>query len=427
MHLRTPRRYTRGLRRSPFSLRWWWLWLLTPLVVVAGMEIYNQRASLAPPVQQALYSVMQNAGDTFSTAIAPTATPTENPTNRLGVAEADWSEGRIESAVDNYLIVLDGVPNDVEVYYRATFGLLMAGQNEQAMTIAERTVTANPFSPDAWAIRAMALNRNNRYGESIASALQALVLQPNHARALAFLAESYYDISEFELAQSTIDRALEVDPNSFEALRVRGVIARDVQFDVQTARDYFQEAYELAPNMPYLGIELARLDYLALEAPDEALTLLNEIVELNPNNPLALYEMGNLYYRIQGNFSQAAELLRRCLDANPNSISCNALLGRVQISLEDYSGAIISLTNAVELGTTSAYHYFWLGRALRASGQCAEAIPYLQQSLTLAQEQGRSDVTEAATEFLRECNASTGQAVVTPTPEATVEGQGGSA
>ena len=39
MYLKTPKRYTQGQRRSIFSLRWLWLWILTPVVVYCTLSL----------------------------------------------------------------------------------------------------------------------------------------------------------------------------------------------------------------------------------------------------------------------------------------------------------------------------------------------------------------------------------------------------
>jgi tetratricopeptide (TPR) repeat protein len=423
MYLRTPKRYRRGQKRSPISLRWLWLWLLTPVVVLAGVQIYNNRDTIGAPIHQALYNVVDNAQSSLATANAPTPIPTTDPAERLERAEADWREGRIESALDAYQAVLPSVPNDVEAYYRVALGLLMEGRLEEALDAAERTVTADPFSSDAWAIRAMVLDWNGRYGEAVASALHALELNPDSARATAFLAEAYYDIDQPGLAQSTIERALELDPNSFEALRVRGLIAQVVEFDNQTAQTYYQAAYDEAPNLPYLAIDLAR-SYYTLQNYDDAIAILRDIVEVNPQNSLALFELGSYYYNAEGNFTQAAEFLGRCVEANPESVLCQALLGRVQISLEDYIAASESLQRAIDLGTTNPRHFLWAGRARIAQGNCPGAAVYLQRGYELAQDGSDPEALVALTENLRECQVNIpGLAEVTP--EATAETQSG--
>lgn len=422
MYLRTPKRYTRGQRRSPISLRWVWLWIMTPVVVFVGIQVYNRRAEFAPPVEQAINSAINSVQSGIATVVAPTATPTEDPSSKIGLAESDWREGRIESAVNNYELIARAMPNDVLSHFRLAFGLVMQGRMQEALVAAESAVTANPFSSDAWAVQAIALDRNQRYGEAISSAMRALEIDPSNARAMAFLAESYFDNGNYDLALSTSNRALEADPASFEALRARGLVAQGYEYDLDAARQYYQEAYNYAPNMPYLAVDLANILFAQNNLSD-ALSILNDVVELNPKNALALYWLGNMYYRGEGNFSQANEMLQRCVDANPESISCNGLLGRVKSSLDDNEGAARFLQRAVDLGSLNSYHHFWLARAQRALGNCSGAIPNLERARELAQTANVTDVLTAADELLRECQVAMGiaQPLMTPTPEVTEE------
>ncbi len=434
MYLKTPKRYSKSKqRRSPLSLRWLWLWILTPAVVFAGMQIYQRRAEFAPPVEQAITNVIQSVQSGVSTVVAPTATATENPTAKLNLAENDWREGRIESAVNSYLVIANALPNDVTVHNRLAFGLIMQGRDDEALDAAESAVTADPFSADAWAIRALALDRNERAGEAIASSLRALELDANSARALAFLSLAYYTEGEYPLALSTSERALQVDPSSYEALNVRGVIAQSYEFDRDSARDYYQQAYDIAPRVPYVAVDLANMLYtLGVNSGDEAtmnrnmedaISILSDVIEVNPNNGLALFALGTLYFRGQGNFSQAAEMLSRCVDANPSSIDCNAYLGRVQSSMDNNQGAIEHLQKAVDLGSQFAYYHFWLGRSQKSLGLCSQALPNLRKGRELAVADDITDVVGAADELIRECESSLGiiSATATPVAEVTAE------
>ena len=191
MYLKTPKRYSKNQqRRSPISLRWLWLWILTPIVIVVGVQLYKRREEFAPPVQQAINNVIESVQSGVSTVVAPTATATENPTAKLNSAENDWREGRIESAVTGYSVIVSALPNDVTVHNRLAFGLIMEGRDQEALAASEAAVTANPFSSDAWAFRALALDKNNRAGEAIASALRALELDGT-ADVTQSLAEAY--------------------------------------------------------------------------------------------------------------------------------------------------------------------------------------------------------------------------------------------
>jgi tetratricopeptide (TPR) repeat protein len=426
MYLRTPKRYTRGQRRSPVSLRWLWLWILTPIVVYFGIQIYQNRDIIAPPIQEAISNVVDSAQDSLSTVNAPTPLPTQDPTERLNRADDNWTNGRIEAAISDYQSILASTPNEVQPFYRVTLGLLMEGKLDDALEMAERTVTADPFSADAWSIRAMALDWNGRYGEAIASALRALELNPDSARAMAYLAEAYLDSGNDERARETVERAIEIDPNSYEAYRIRALIYQTVDFDNDAARADFQQAYDLAPNLPQQAIDLSKV--LITVIPDQPdyetpIGILRDVIELNPQNSIALYWLGFYYYSGQGDPQQALDYLSRCTQSNPESIECQGLLGRVQMALNDNASAIEALQRAINLDTPNPRHYLWMGRAHIAMGDCTTAIPFLQKAYEMGTETDEEAATAAA-DNLAECQAPIPGLIVTE--EATPEVEDGS-
>ncbi len=431
MYLKTPKRYLRGQKRSPISLRWLWLWLLTPVVVYVGLQIYERRDEVRPPIEQAINNVISNAQSGLATIAAPTALPTQDPTILIARADNNWREGRVESALSDYTVAMDGAPNNVQVFYRATLALIGEGRAAEALTMAENTVTANPFSADAWAVRSFALSENDRYGEALASALRAIELDPDSARGYAYLAEAYWNLGRGDLALENAEQALEIDPDSYEAYRIRGWINQTVQFDLAAAENDFRAALDLAPNIPQQTVELAQLianyEATASDNPAEtAVELLREVLELNPENPRVLYWLGDISFRRLGEREQAADFLTRCVESQPESIRCNALLGRVQESLDNYSSAVESLQAAVDLGSTEPRHYLWLGRSYIALGSCASAVPVMQQGYDLSQEQSDTEALTVLAELLAQCQAPVIDAQPTEAvPESTEEAETG--
>lgn len=421
MQLRTPKRYRSGNRRNIISLRWLWLWILTPIVVLIGIQIYNHLDVIGPPVSQVIQNAFDGLQNSVATAGAPTPLPTQDPADQLARAGDDWTQGRIESAMDTYKQVLSAVPNDVETHYRLTLGLIMEGSLKESLNAAEATVTANPFSSDAWAIRAMALDWNDRYGEAIASALHALELDPKNARAMAFLAEAYLDNGDTDLAKTTIDKALDTNPDSFEALRVRGLFAQQAEYDLAAAKDYYQQAHDAAPNLPYLSMDLAGIDN-SEQNFDDAISIMSGVIENNPKNTLALFQLGVYYYTGLGNLSQALEYFSRCVEADPQIVSCNALLGRVQSRLDNNTAAVESLQKAIDLGTTDPRHYLWMALAKIALGRCDQAVPFLQKGYDLAKDGVDDEALGVLEDKMRECQVTIPGAQPEATAEATTSG-----
>jgi tetratricopeptide (TPR) repeat protein len=426
MYLRTPKRYRQGQKRSLISFRWLWLWILTPLIVFVGVQLYNNRESVSPQVERLVTSLIDTAQSGVATAMAPTPLPTQDPAQRIASAQDAWARGAIDEAVEIYSGLLNAVPNDVSTYYRYTLGLAMSGKLAQALDAAERTVTANPYSADAWAIRAMVLNWIGRPSEAIASALQALALAGNdqpqsQARAQAFLAEAYFDVGQYDRALSTVERALTINPDSFEAHRVRSQIMQDYQFDFVTALEDSQTAYDLAPNLPYLAIDLAVLNLREGET-DTALGILRDVVDLNPQNTRALWWIGTIYLNTVGDPNQASDYLSRCVQVAPDNINCHYTLGRAQIRLEQYTLASESFETTIRLGTTEPRHYWWAARAQVLTVGCPAAVSYLQTGYLMAKEGSDSQLISDFEDAMRACQMVV-DSPVEPAEETTPEAE----
>ena len=428
MYLRTPKRYQVGRKpkRHLISTRFLWLWILTPIIAFLGWQVYERREEFGPPVRAFIDNAVISAQSGLSTVTAPTPLPTEDPAQRIARANEAWARGTIEDALNEYEAVLENAPNDVGVHYNMTFGLIMEGRNEEALEMAERTVTANPFSADAWAVRALALDRNNRPAEAIASALQALSLDAENVRAMAFMAEAYLDANRPELAETTINRALEADPNSFEANYVNALYLTNSAFDFAGARDALQLAQDIAPNLPYIAIQLAWTE-INLQNVDGALEILQEVLELNPQNLDALYAISYLYSWGYGDSQQALGYVEQCTRIDPENRACLSHQGTLQDYNGDSQGALQTYQQLIRTGTTNPRHFLAAGQAYLGAGQCDSAVTMFQQGYDLERDTDVPDTELLATleTLMIQCGAD-----ITPafsgdaeaTPEAGLEG-----
>lgn len=405
MYLKTPKRYQRGARRQRglFSMRTLLIWFLVPPLIVVGIGIYENRAQIIPWLNQEVGEMVSEVDNTVRQINAPAPTPTPDPSNDKQRAFTAWERGAIQEAVTYFEQAAPNAPNDLQVHYYLALGLINQGRIDEAAIAAEKAVNASPFSPDAWSIQAMVLNRQDRAGEAIVSASRALQLVPEslitaqadpnvaqslriqRARALAFLAEAYLTAGQGERARVTVDDALELYPDSQEALVVSGRIYSEVNFDFPAAKEEFEDAYILDPRMTYSAIWLART-----EARDEnynrAIEIYTGIIDRNPGNTLALFELADYYFRVEGNPNEALTYLQRCIEADPEYAGCHYLRGRVLIREEQAAEALISFQTAYDLDDENGYYTYWLARAHMDNGQCQLALPYLEEGYRAAVE-----------------------------------------
>ena len=407
MRLNTPKKYRVGKRQKRHmvsSLRWLWLWILTPIIIFGGYQIYERRDEFGPPVQEFIRDRVNDAQSGLATAAAPTPLPTSDPSQRIARADALWTQGAVETALDEYEQAKAGAPNDARVYYQYTYGLLIEGRAAEALPAAEETVTANPFSSDAWAIRAFALARNDRYPEAVASALQALSLDPNNATALAYMALAYSDAGMPSMAEQTLDRALEIDPENPAVFYVRGLWNLAANFDQAAYQADLQTAYELAPNLPHIAVELAWANW-GLGAADVGLEQLEAVVEQNPNNLDALYALGFFWMQTYGDPNKARDYIERCVTADPANVSCLDYLATIQLTSLELDDALQTYDRLMNTNPTDPKYYLRAGRTYANAGNCNVASPWLQEGYEMEQalEEPNTDRLAAFEEFLITC------------------------
>jgi tetratricopeptide (TPR) repeat protein len=422
MYLRTPKRYRVGKRprRHLFSGRRLLLWFTLALTIGAGVYIVQRQDELGPPVREFVAGVVEQAQGGIATLTAPTPPPTEDPTTRLVRADEAWSRGAVEDAVTEYQALADALPNDARVHYRVVLGLIMQGRADDAVQAAEVALTASPFSADIWAVRAQALERSGEYAQAVASALQALSIDPRNARAMAFMGEAYMDAGRADLAQESINRALDASPDGYEANYVDALMQWQVLYNTDLAADRFTAAFEAAPNLPSVAVDRAWFEW-GQQNYDVALELLTNVLELNPQNLDALYAIAFLYYQAYGDPNQSLDYLERCVQADAQNAACLAYLGTVQTALGNTQAALQTYRRLMNTDTQDPRHFLAAGRAYMNSGDCTSAVVVLERGYALEQDRAEPNDDRLALfeEYLLNCGAP-----VTPlflTPEATEE------
>ena len=412
MYLRTPKRYRPGRKRHLrlFSGRALGRLLLILVLAGAGWLIWEQRERVRTSVLPELEGLAQ----AVQTQVAPAPTPTATPDVVLAEVECAnaYRQGDLEQAIKHCMVLAEAHPNDVALHYQIAHTLVISsnfGRNatriNEALAFAERTINANPLAPDGWAIRARALDWKGAYGEALASAMHARALDDTYAPTYAFLGEIYVDLGRYEVAQSYLDQALELDTAGVavaDTFRNLGLLYSN-QGRWQESLQPYQAALQNAPNQPYIAVELAN-NHVALGEIDQAIEVLAATLERNPRDTSVLFSLGSAYTR-SGNMDRAFEYFRRCLDVDPENVLCLSYLGGLQWIDGDFVTAAVNLERAIALGSKDPDDFYQLGNSHASLGRCDLAVPYLQQGYQIALE--REDARRQAlfTNALQSCGA----------------------
>jgi tetratricopeptide (TPR) repeat protein len=400
-------------------------------LIALGVGVYQMQDFFRPYIVVAWETASASADTWQATQFAPTAAPTTDPSRTLIDADNNWLQGRISIALEAYRGILHVVPNNVQVYNRVAFAYLTRGDLESARIYAENSVTADPFSADAWSTRALIYAWEGDPAQSIASAQQALALAPEDATATAFLAYAYYESDLLDRAILRAEDAVQLDANAWEAYWVRGILRENVApFDLEGALSDYQTGYALAleQNPAMAGVIATGWSRVLLH-PDygqteEALAVLNNSLTLDPDNVEVLFYLGRLYFETLGDYGQAQDPLSDCTRIAPTSYDCWFMLGRTRNSLGDQEGALLAFEEAVSLNTPYARHYWWAANIEVSIGSCTRATSLLETGYDMVLAGGLPAEDEANERLIDDFNylmTLCRLPVAAPTTEATEE------
>jgi tetratricopeptide (TPR) repeat protein len=182
--------------------------------------------------------------------------------------------------------------------------------------------------------------------------------------------------------------------------------------DLESASNEFRRAYQLAPDLPMIHLQLGWIDQeigdssaaleefqLAVkEAPhsaeayynlasafanarsfDEAIKGFDTAVRLNPHLVAAVLGLESVR-QLHGNQASVLELRRATVRQQPNSALAHVLLGHVLYVAGQAPGAVTELRKAIALDPGLAVARFYLGQALRQTGDLGGAVDQFQQA-----------------------------------------------
>ncbi len=304
-------------------------------------------------------------------------------------------------AIQHFNQVIAAKPWLAEPYYLRAIAKYSLEDFVGAELDASEAIDRNPFLPDAWEVRGVARQCQGKNLEAVGDYQHALALLPYNRQLLfskalaeedaglsadadstyAVLLENYpkFDngyVGRAQLhlnrqdsvsARADLDRALEINPNSVQALSLRAALAKEPA----DALADMERAVTLQPDRTYLRVNRAVARYHAGEL-NGALADFDYVVELEPTNYAALFNRAMLRLELKDN-DRALRDLNRLLALKPGDM--RTLYNRAIVLYEkrDYDAALADADRIVEAYPEMFAAYALRGQILNDSGHSSRA------------------------------------------------------
>jgi tetratricopeptide (TPR) repeat protein len=165
-------------------------------------------------------------------------------------------------------------------------------------------------------------------------------------------------------------------PKAPESLHVVALLYADLQKTTE-ADKIWRECIPLAPLQagPYVGLARVAMD---LGKDEEAVQILKQARVTGCSTPDLFNQLAIALTKL-GMLEQAAQVAHEGLGQFPDAVEVWIQCGQIQIQLNQFAEAEVSLRKAIELGATSDTLYFALATAYARQGKQEEAAKYRQE------------------------------------------------
>ncbi len=249
-----------------------------------------------------------------------------------------------------------------------------------AQSQVEQILQVSPKNPDAHFMKGQILLATGKAADAIAEFRAVISEKTTDIPAYLMLSRSHLVEKQPELAMDTLRQALEVNPNSPEALRAMAVLqARNK--DYAGAERNLRKILENTPEDARTYVELGDMYYSSgdhARAEQEYSSLVQKL----ERNPAGYLRLGALH--MANKDSAAAEkILRQGYQANPDASTLMSALVQVLMTQGDSFAAEEISQQAIKRHPERALGYATLGQIFIQKKQYTEAEAMLRKAISL--------------------------------------------
>ena len=366
-----------------------------------------------------------------------TLVPTRSPASLVLEGESLFQAGKLAQAKLSYLEAIAIDPQNPDYYIELARIQVFTGEYAEAVSNASNAVLLDPNSARANAVLGWALDFQAFADPESATTLEALErveqaveLDPNSALVRAYYAEVIIDddLEAYDRAREQAEQAVRLDPNLLEAQRALGYVWERTG-NYALAFEAYQNALRINPNLAVLHIAIGNM-YFVQQNVQEAIRSYTTATTLAPEDVVPNQLIARAYAQV-GEFGKASQFAQAAVDLQPTNPRLHGDLGRMYYKNGENEAAIASLALAIQGGpfenkgqvqglpldpgdSIVVEFYYMYGLALAKSTQCGLASEIAHSLLTNVP--GSPDVVTNAEEILILCGE------LPPRPTETPEG-----
>lgn len=220
----------------------------------------------------------------------------------------------------------------------------------------------------------------NKTGNAKAALEKAVEAEPENVDALLKLAELYLYVRKYQESIDHINRALKIDQYNAKGYFMKGMNYKEIG-DTTLAISSMETAVEQDPEYYAAYIQLGILH--AAKKNPLAESYYNNALKISPRSTEAMYNKGK-FYQDMGNWNAAIQTYNDLLKIDPNFKYAHFNLGVIHlVNLKVYDQALKHFDTAILVDSQYKEAYYGRGTTFQAMGDIKRAAADYQQALTI--------------------------------------------
>ena len=241
----------------------------------------------------AYYKSAQYADTVRELEIVHAADPANVKATML-LADCRLRQGDNKNVIDLLTPLRRTNPDDLGVAYLLGMALLREGQTSEGQIVINQILSRGD-SAEVHLLMGTAKFTAKEFAPAVGDFAKAVELNENLPEAWSYYGQALFATGDLAASRKAFLKALEHDPNDFQANLHVGAMLRLDQ-DYEHALPYFQHAESVRPNDTAIRYQIA-LVRIAEGRIDEARTSLEAIVKASPSFVEAHVSLATVYYR----------------------------------------------------------------------------------------------------------------------------------